>query len=99
MSAAHVPVRDWLPPGKRAAVCFTIDDVHPGKSADHYDGGGDLGNGALGRVTELLERHPDLHVTLFTTADWREISPTPRPLLRLRNRFVRGRARESFRIR
>ena len=71
------PVRDWLPPGKRAAVCFTIDDVHPGRSADHYDGGGDLGKGALGLVAELLERHPQLRVTLFTTADWREISPTP----------------------
>lgn len=71
------PIRDWLPPGKRAAICFTIDDVHPGRSSDHYDGGGDLGKGALGLVAELLERHPQLHVTLFTTADWREISPTP----------------------
>jgi predicted deacetylase len=71
------PIRDFLPPGKRAAVCFTIDDVHPGRSADHYDGGGDLGKGALGLVAELLERHPQLRVTLFTTADWREISPMP----------------------
>ena len=74
-------LRDWLPPGKRAAVCFSIDDVHPGSSADHYDGGGDLGKGALGLVRELLERHPYLHTTLFTTADWREISPTPSRLL------------------
>lgn len=74
------PVPDWLPPGKRAAVVFTIDDVHPGKAADHYDGGGDLGKGALGLVTELLERHPSLQVTLFTTADWREISPSPSKL-------------------
>jgi hypothetical protein len=71
------PVRDWLPAGKRGAVCFTIDDVHPGKSSDHYDGGGDLRDGALGYVERLLARHPYLHVTLFTTADWREISPTP----------------------
>jgi predicted deacetylase len=75
------PIRDWLPAGKRAAVCFTIDDVHPGRSADHYDAGGDLGTGALGLVAELLERHPQLHVTLFTTADWREISPTPSRVL------------------
>jgi hypothetical protein len=75
------PVRDWLPAGKRAAVVFTIDDVHPGKSSEHYDGGGDLGKGALGHVQALLERHPNLHVTLFTTADWREISPTPSKLL------------------
>lgn len=74
-------VEGWLPPGKRAAVCFTIDDVHPGKSSEHYDGGGDLGAGALGLVRELLERHPYLHLTLFTTADWREISPTPSRLL------------------
>lgn len=74
-------VSDWLPAGKRAAVCFTIDDVHPGTSAEHYDGGGDLGRGALGLVSELLARHPYLHVTLFTTADWREISPTPSRLL------------------
>jgi hypothetical protein len=71
------PNRDWLPPGKRAAVCFTIDDVHPGRSIDHYDAGGDLGSGALGLVAELLQRHPQLRVTLFTTADWREISPMP----------------------
>ncbi len=76
-----IPVRDWLPPGKRAAVCFTIDDVHPGRSRDHYDGGGDLGKGALGLVAELLDRHPQLHVTLFTTADWREISPMPSRVL------------------
>jgi hypothetical protein len=75
------PLRDWLPPGKRAAMCFTIDDVHPGRSTDHYDAGGDLGNGALGLVAELLERHPQLHVTLFTTADWREISPSPSRVL------------------
>lgn len=68
---------DWLLPGKRAAVCFTIDDVHPGRARDAYDGGGDLGQGALGLVERLLQRHPALHVTLFTTPDWREISPVP----------------------
>lgn len=76
-----LPKRDFLPAHKRAAVCFTIDDVHPGKSSDHYDGGGDLGKGALGHVETLLGRHPYLHVTLFTTADWREISPTPSRVL------------------
>lgn len=81
MSIAFQPITDWLPPGKRAAVCFTIDDVHPGSSKDHYDGGGDLGAGALGHVQTLLERHPYLHLTLFTTADWREISPMPSRLL------------------
>ena len=65
----------WLPPGKRAAVVFSIDDIHPGTSSDAYEAGGDLAAGALGLVERLLEAHPDLHVTLFTTPDWREISP------------------------
>jgi len=68
-------IANWLPPGKRAAVCFTIDDVHPGKSSDAYEAGGDLDRGALGHVAWLLERHPQLMVTLFVTADWRETSP------------------------
>ena len=68
-------ITNWLPPGKRAAVCFTIDDVHPGKSSDAYEAGGDLERGALGHVAWLLERHPQLRVTLFVTADWRETSP------------------------
>ena len=67
----------WLPEGKLAAVCFTIDDVHPGRSTDAYEAGGDLDRGALGRVEWLLERHPHLAVTLFATADWRELSPLP----------------------
>lgn len=68
-------IENWLPDGKRAAVCFSIDDIHPGRATDAYEAGGDLGRGALGHVERLLERHPSLHVTLFTTADWREISP------------------------
>src|ERR1022692_1234828 len=67
----------WLLPGKQAALCFTIDDVHPGRSFDAYEAGGDLGQGALGHVEWLCQRHPQLHVTLFVTPDWREISPFP----------------------
>ncbi len=70
-------IPNWLPQSKRAAICFSIDDIHPGKSTDAYEAGGDLDRGALGHVHWLLERHPQLHVTLFTTADWREISPVP----------------------
>jgi hypothetical protein len=73
---------DWLPSGKRAAVCFTIDDIHPGRARDGYDGGGDLGAGALGLVHRLLERHPSFKVTLFTTPDWRETTPKPTSPLR-----------------
>ena len=69
--------REWLPPNKKAALCFTIDDLHPGKSTDAYEAGGDLGRGALRHVEWLLERHPYLHITLFVTADWREVSPFP----------------------
>lgn len=71
-------VQDWLPKNKKAAICFTIDDLHPAKVSSHgYDAGGDLNNGVFGRVNWLLEKHPKLTVTLFTTADWREISPFP----------------------
>jgi hypothetical protein len=68
---------NWLPAGKRAAVIWTIDDIFPGKTRDGYDGGGDLDEGALGRVHWLLDRHPELWVTLFTTPDWRETTPFP----------------------
>lgn len=81
MTMALSPVESWLPPGKSAAVCFSIDDVHPGRSNQHYDGGGDLGAGALGIVHWLLERHPALRATLFVTADWRETTPSPSRLL------------------
>jgi Uncharacterized protein conserved in bacteria (DUF2334) len=67
----------WLPEGRDAAVIFSIDDIHPGRSTDAYEAGGDLEKGALGHVQWLLERHPQLRVTLFTTPDWREISPIP----------------------
>ena len=68
---------NWLPHGKKAAVCFSIDDVHPAKSTDHYEAGGDLDKGALGLVHWLLKRHPKFKVTLFITADWRMISHFP----------------------
>lgn len=81
----------WLPPGKRCAICFHVDDVHPATSADAYEAGGDLRAGALGRVEWLLERHPQLHVTLFTTPDWREISPVPTRRLMARVPVLRKR--------
>jgi hypothetical protein len=72
----------WLPSGTDAAVTLSIDDVHPGRSSDAYEAGGDLDRGALGHVAWLLERHPRLRVTLYVTADWRELSAHPtRPVL------------------
>ncbi len=69
--------RTWLPDGKSCAIVFTIDDVHPGTSKDAYEAGGDLEKGALRHLAWLLERHPELHATLFVTPDWRQISPFP----------------------
>lgn len=89
--AGTLPREAWLPADKSAAVCFTIDDVHPGRSSDAYEAGGDLDQGALGHVTRLQELHPELRVTLFTTADWREISPAPTRRLLARVPFLRDR--------
>lgn len=90
---AHRPVQavSCLPPGKQAALCFSIDDIHPGKSTDAYEAGGDLGDGALGQLEWLLARHPKLRVTLFVTADWREISPRPTRKLLASIPYVRDR--------
>jgi Uncharacterized protein conserved in bacteria (DUF2334) len=63
----------WLPAGKSAALCFSVDDVHPSTSSDPYEAGGDLSRGTLGFVERLLERHRRLQVTLFVTPDWRPV--------------------------
>jgi predicted deacetylase len=95
----------WLPRGKRAAVCFSIDDIHPAGSRDEFDGGGDLADGAFGRVQQLLERHPRLRVTLFVTPDWRlrRLVPTRRwltriPLLRERVHWAPLTPKGRFRV-
>lgn len=94
---------NWKPPEKRAALCFTIDDIHPSEGTDYYEAGGDLDKGKLGLVQWLLERHPKLKVTLFTTANWREISPVPtRKVLAkvpfLRNKFFLAKRWEKDRM-
>jgi len=97
--------RGWLPDGKRAAVCFSVDDVHPATSRDEFDAGGDLGRGALGHVERLLDRHPRLRVTLFVTPDWRlkRLVPSRKwltriPLLRERIHWAPLTPRGHFRI-
>jgi Uncharacterized protein conserved in bacteria (DUF2334) len=65
----------WHSPGKSAAVVMSVDDVFPGTSQSAYESGGDLEQGALGRLLWLLDRHPKLKLTLFVTPDWRRISP------------------------
>jgi hypothetical protein len=67
----------WLPDGLTAAVCLSVDDVHPARSTDGYEAGGDLLDGVLGRLEWLLERHPQLRATLFVTPNWRESSSVP----------------------
>lgn len=71
----------WLPKGKTAAICLSIDDVHPGTSDDAYEAGGDLGDGALCHVEQLLRDHPQLQATLFVTPDWRPLGLVPRRTL------------------
>jgi hypothetical protein len=97
--------RGWLPSGKQAAVCFSVDDVHPAGSADAFDAGGDLGRGALGRVARILERHPRLRITLFVTPDWRRMDLvrtrrwlTRVPLLRERIHWAPLAPKGRFRI-
>jgi hypothetical protein len=65
----------WYRPGKSAAVALSVDDIFPGTSQSAYEAGGDLEKGALSRLLWLLERHPQLRLTLFVTPDWRRISP------------------------
>jgi hypothetical protein len=65
-----------LKPGHTAAVCLTVDDVHP-TAADGDDGVGAIGRRALDHLTWLLDRHPRLRVTLFCTPDWRSRSVQP----------------------
>ena len=77
MSAHAAGLKSWLPDGKVAAVCFSIDDIHPGTSADAYEAGGDLTLGALGRLLALQRRHPELKLTLCVTPDWRLKSLVP----------------------
>ncbi len=81
----------WLPDSYEAAVTFSIDDIHPGRSSDAYEAGGDLGGGALGHVAWLLDRHPRLRVTLFTAPDWRELSAFPTRRLLARVPWLRDR--------
>lgn len=69
----------WLPASKRAAVCFSVDDVHPAPVARE----------ALSHVQWLQERHPRLRVTLFTTPDWRTLDAYPTRALLARIPLVR----------
>lgn len=75
-------VHGYLPPGRKAAVVLTVDDVFPGRRGQPFEAGGELERGAIGRLLWLLNRHPRLHITLFVTPDWRETTPVPTSALR-----------------
>lgn len=72
----------WYRPGRSAAVVMSVDDIFPGTSQSAYEAGGDLEKGALRHLAWLLERHPQLQLTLFVTPDWRRISATANSLWR-----------------
>jgi peptidoglycan/xylan/chitin deacetylase (PgdA/CDA1 family) len=82
---------NWLPEGKSAAVCFSIDDVHPGMESNGRKAGAAVNRDSLGHLRWLLDRHPQLRATLFTTADWRQISPLPTRRLLARIPYLRER--------
>jgi hypothetical protein len=95
----------WLPAGKTAAVCFSVDDIHPATSRDGYEAGGDLAAGALGQLSRLQKRHPYLKATLCVTPDWRLNSLMPDagflrylPWARRRAHWTRLRPAGHFRI-
>jgi hypothetical protein len=69
MTGAHT---DWRRACATAAVCLTVDDVHP-TNADGPSRVGDVAREALGHLEWLLARHPLLRATLFCTADWRSL--------------------------
>jgi hypothetical protein len=91
VSGARAQRPHWLPQGKTAAVCFSIDDIHPATSQDAYEAGGDLAQGALGRLAQLQRRHPDLKATLAVTPDWRLDSLVPDTGLLRRLAWIRRR--------
>lgn len=89
------PVPNWLPAGKRAAVVLSVDDVHPTPLAD----------AAFDNLRRLQERHPQLRLTFFTTADWRSVAPFPDGRFLTRIPIVRDRvwsvpvlARGTYRV-
>jgi peptidoglycan/xylan/chitin deacetylase (PgdA/CDA1 family) len=79
------------PGSKASAVVFSLDDVHPGRSTDAYEAGGDLSDGVLGRLQSLLKAHDAAQATIFVTPDWREICPFPSRTL-ARVPFLRNKA-------
>ena len=66
----------WRPKGTMAAVCVSVDDLHP-TMGEGGDAIGSAARRAIDHLEWLLARHAHLRVTLFTTADWRSQTATP----------------------
>ncbi len=75
-AAADRMPRPWLPNGAMAAVCFSVDDMHP-TASEGGDAVGSAARRAIDHLEWLLARHAQLRATLFTTADWRSRSAVP----------------------
>jgi hypothetical protein len=56
---------------KRSVFVVGVDDVHPESSSVGWDCGGDLEQGALGLISNFLNRHPQVKIPLFVTPNWR----------------------------
>jgi len=87
---------EW-PDGYRSALVIGIDDVHPESSAEGCDCGGDLEGGVLSLLTDFLERHPQVKITLFVTPDWLYL-PQPTGFRFIQRRFSRGSLVDSLLI-
>ena len=82
------PLPRWLPVGATAAVCFSVDDLHPTAGEDG-EAIGSAARRAIDYLEWLLSRHGQLRATLFTTADWRSKAATPARNWRQRMPVVR----------
>ncbi len=91
--------RDWLPAGKRAAICFSVDDIFPGCEIQSANNGDDKPASPLDHLQWLLERHQQLRATMFVTPDWRSTSPVPTRKFVARTPLIRHRLHLSKTLR
>ena len=82
---------NWLADNKKSAICISIDDIRPQKSCGYHECGGNLDNGSLGKIKWLMQRHPQIRVSLCTTPDWREIKSRPTRKVLAKIPFLRDR--------
>jgi len=59
---------------------LNFDDVHPEKSSNIADCGGDLEDGVFGYILELIGQFPKIKVTFFVTPNWIDKPEDPFPI-------------------